>query len=379
MRKAFVFILVFSIVMCLTGFKKYDKQKILPQKKSIQTSIESSDNLYLLRLQSVNLSHQALSKAEKPFAAQASKTYLYVVVTVDGYRMWFSPKQEIKKNQLVFDWSNDETATFAIPWNRDSRITLQAFVTDDLLGSSLSGGAVGGLGGAGLGAIIGGVAAGVVSGGLGAPAGAAIGAAIGGAVGSVGGATVSTLSVKDQLVTEKVITETSTFPLGKSIVISSLDGQGGESSCSVVFKQTQTFFPKQHNELNLKERYLVRIKEIKLSEMAIKKGKKKDKREYYLVLKYGKDKYKYPEEKKNLWRLLPDHSFNPQIYTIFNNTGEETQVAIYQKNRLLDDRVFSSKQAALDGGSWIFQGKAISSDVNDKDSYIVFETFGPVK
>ena len=381
MKKALIVALVLLTIVCIAGCKKSDEQKISPQKEPIQTTVEASDNLYVLRLQSVSLSEQALQKAKKPFAAQGSKTYLYVVVTVDGNRMWVSPKQIINTNQLIFEWANDQTSTFAIPWSIDSRLTLQAFVTDDAVEASISAAAAGGVGAAGLGAVIGGIVGCVATlpagclGGI--VPGAALGAAIGGAAGATGGAIIGGISAKDQLVAEKVFDEKSNFPLDGKVLISSVDGLGGDSSCSIIFKQTQTFSPKQNNELSLQKRYLVRLKEINLSEVAIKKGKTKDEQEYYVILRYGNDKYNYRKGKDAL-RLAPGRSLNPQIYTIFNNTGEETEIAIYQKNKISDDLVFSSKVARLDGRSWVFQGKAISSDIGDKYSYVVFDTFGPV-
>jgi len=398
-NKVIMFVLFISLTLSFVGCEcsKTEENKastvtaspsVEQRKDSIREDGIKSDNLYVMRLQSVKLSEQSLKKAEKSFPAKLSKTYVYIIVAVDGHIMWVSRKVRIIPNQYHFEWPNDVTSNFAIPWNTDTRINIQVFATDDVVDASLTSGAIGTAGGAGIGATIGAVfgavAIGAPTAGSGAAPGAVlgakIGAMIGAAIGATGGAAAGGLTAKDQIVIEKEFDESSSFPLNERVKVTSDDGAGNEYTSEIIFKQTKVLSPIEKGKLKTSNRYLVRLKEIYLSSHALEKaGKIKDDDRYYVILRYGKEKYPFCKDKENNLIIYPDRSLNPQIYTIFNNTGDETEILIYKNNRIFDDVIFSSKVLKLQGTSWVFQGKVPGSDLKDQVSYVVLETFGPIQ
>ena len=336
-----------------------------------------SDTLYIVQLEDLHIPDSILEKALTQFDALMD-TYLYVVVLVDGRPTWISPIQSVHPNQLTFQWPKEASSTFPVLWRPGTPVTIRVIVTTDgtdrkqLLGATTAGGA-------GLGAIIGAIAAGTVTGGLGAPAGAAIGAIIGGGVGGAGGGIAYVLSDQERVALEESLVGKDTFPLQDDLHWSVADGLGRELTSTVTFRLNESVRAIERGHLQPGKTYLVRFKEIRVSQRAAEKGGSEgEAAEYYVELRQGKSKY--PFFKDSQPRLMPGSPLRPPaLFTPFNNTGDETEVRIYESDFWGDDVVFSSRIPRLDGKTWAFQGKASSDDTSDTESYVVFETYDPFK
>lgn len=342
--------------------------------------------LYGVRLRSVDLAKAKVAEAEgnlpKAQKLATATRFVYVSVVQDGRLVFVSPEKRLGKGQLHLDWADSDLGAYAgLIWDAEGHdVTVRVCLTTDGTRAARNLGAGGALGGAGAGALIGGVLAGVFTGGLGAPAGAAIGAAIGGLVGAGAGVATGLLSKEDCVLMEKVIEKNKAFPL-RGKVNKTDKGQLGERwTQSVSFAVTETKEPVKRGELKLQEYYIVRLKEIGLTEYAAKKGEDDpaDCR-YYVELQCGAKTYTFRNSSAERFRLDTGRPFRPEIYTVFLNTGDETEVRIYEHDRIRDDLVFSSRVARLDGRTWVFQEKVRASDTRGPGSYVVFETFGPLK
>lgn len=333
-------------------------------------------NVYATRLQSINIPHSLQEKSAKEIGAALSGTYVYVVIVSDGTPVWVSPKQRVIRNQTRFEWPATQASNAALLWEKGNKISMRVFLSDNKLEATVSGAGIGAAGGAGAGALIGGIAAGVFTGGLGAPAGALIGAAIGGGAGATAGVATGALSANDRIVFELECLNHADFPLNGKFEYDAVE-LGEKHTASVEFRLLEAKTPATQGSLSLGEKYIVRIRNIHLTEAAaLKGGKKIDKAKYYIVLQQGEEKY--PFHKDNPLALTTGIDVNTSTITVLKNTGQATKTHIYKKNLLFDDLVFSSTIGKIDGRSWVFIGTASSDDVSD-GSYVVLETFGPLK
>lgn len=341
---------------------------------------ETNSGIYTIRLKSLDLDRSIIQNIEKSLPAKGSNTYLYVTLLKDGKPIWYSTKRKIIAGETHFDWPNDPSAYCSMLWSPDSTITIKVFLSDEPIEAALSAGAVGVAGGAGAGALIGGTLAGLFSGGLGAPAGAIIGAAIGGAIGGTGGVTVGAIAAKDTLAFEKHFDGAEEFPISENIVVSKTSPLGELVENRISFVTQQKNEPLGANQLELQKKYLVRVKDIYLSEYACQKGGKAiEENRYYMILRIGNTSVRWPVNEKEYFSYDPNMPISPEVLVVFVNTGEETEIAIYSKVRLLKDAlIFSSKVAKLDGKNWVFQGASYSSDPQDQSSKVVCETYGPI-
>ena len=345
------------------------------------SSARANDNpeqarLYATRLQSVCVPTNIQAECAKSIGASLSSTYVYVVVACDGKPIWISPKNKVIVNQTRFEWPDTLSATAVLLWEKNTTVTVRVFLSDDKVEASASAAGIGAAGGAGIGALIGGIAAGVFTGGLGAPAGALIGAAIGGGTGAVAGGATGALSANDRILFELECSAKDAFPVAGTLeyIVKSL---GEKQSASVSFKLLESKAPARQGELELGQKYIVRLRTIELSKGSALKGESEpEEASYYIVLRQGSNKY--PLLKDKPISIPPDIGMNPNIYAVLKNTGESTQVYIYEKDSISDDLVFTSKIGKIDGRSWVFIGKATADDVKDNSS-ILFETFGPLK
>jgi hypothetical protein len=343
--------------------------------------VRATDNseqarLYATRLQSVSVPANIQVECAKNIGASLSSTYVYVVVACDGKPVWISPKNKVVFNQTRFEWPNTLNSTAVLLWAKNSHVSVRVFLSDDTVEASASAAGVGAAGGAGLGALIGGVAAGVFTGGFGAPVGALIGAAIGGGTGAVAGVATGALSANDRILFELECPAKGAFPVNGTLEYS-VKSLGEKKTASISFRLLESRAPARQGELELGQKYIVRLRTIELSNGAALKGENEpQKAKYYVVLQQGSIKYQFLENKPI--SIPPDISINPAIYTVLKNTGESTQVYIYEEDSISDDLVFTSKIGKIDGGSWVFIGKATADDVKDT-SYVLFETFGPLK
>ena len=117
-----------------------------------------------------------------------------------------------------------------------------------------------------------------------------------------------------------------------------------------------------------------------MSEYACQKGGKVvEENRYYMILRIGNTLVRWPVNEKEYFSYDPNMPISPEVLVVFVNTGEETEISIYSKVRLLKDAlIFSSKVAKLDGKNWVFQGASYSSDPQDRSSKVVCETYGPI-
>lgn len=353
-----------TIMLCLTVLQGYAAER------------DESSRLYATRLQSVTVPIYLQEQCSKEIGAALSSTYIYVVLACDGAPVWISPKQKLMKNQTRFEWPDAPGSTAALLWDKGTTVSIRTFLSDDKVEASASGAGIGAAGGAGAGALIGGIAAGVFTGGLGAPAGALIGAAIGGGAGAAAGGATGALSANDRILFETEVAKGAEFPLNGALehTVKSL---GEKHTASVVFTLLESKAAATQGGLELGEKYIVRIRTIHLSQRAALKGEKEtDKSRYYVVLQQGDNKYEFGEEKP--FALPSDIDFSPSVITVLKNTGQATQVHIYEDDMVGDDLVFTSTIGKIDGKSWAFIGRATPDDVNDT-SYVDFETFGPLK
>ncbi len=335
-----------------------------------------SSRLYAIRLQSVTVPTHFQEKCSKELGAKLSSTYIYVTLVCDGKPVWISPKQKLIKNQTRFEWRDTPNSVAALLWERGDDLGLRVFLSDDRVEASASASGVGMVGGAGAGALIGGIAAGVFTGGLGAPAGALIGGLIGGGTGAAGGGIVGAVSANDRILFEVACSHSDAFPLN-GVLEHTKEYIGEKYTASVCFDLLETKAATKQGELKLGEKYIVRMRTINLSEAAARKGEKKtENATYYIVLRQGDKKYSFMKDEP--FSLPTEIDFDPSIITVLKNTGEATQIRIYEQDRLRDDLVFTSTIGKIDGKSWAFIGRNSADDVNDT-SYVVFETFGPLK
>ncbi len=357
-------LLTLSMVMCFTFSTAF---------------AEEAGALYGARLQSIDLSSEAVANSKKSFAAKGSDTYVYVSVVVDGRVLWISPKKKFVKGEKHIDWPNGSASTCGIFWEPGMPVTLKVFASDDETDAVVRAGIVGASTGAGVGAVLGGLL-GAFGGPLApatVPLGVGIGAAIGGGVGATTGGMVGKMAATDHLLVEKHLNNNDLFPLNGSIDINTQDGLGGESTSTVSFIMTRSQKAVEKGNLELGKTYLVRFKEIRLSEYALRKGGKDiEKSRYRIVLRVRKKKYPFPKEDK--LRLNAGQVTDPNVITILKNEGDETEVLVYETDFLRDDLVFSARIAKLDGKSWVFQGKSTASDIADEESCVVIETYGPM-
>jgi hypothetical protein len=332
--------------------------------------------LYATRLQSVIAPKQIQEESAKKLGATISSTFIYVVLLYDGKLIWISPKQKLIVNQTKFEWPNNPDCTAALLWDRDKHITVRVFLSDNKVEAIGSSAAIGGVGGAGVGAVIGAILAGAFTAGTAAPAGAVIGGLIGGSMGGVAGGATGALSANDRILFEVDCYGKNNFPLDGSVDYK-VKSLGVEHTASVTFGLLDSKAGAQQGSLELGEKYVVWLRAIQLSTKAASKGEKKtDKANYYVDFHQGPNKY--PFYKDNPISITPDIVMNPEIFTVLKNTGESTQIQVYEKDLIRDDLVFSSTIGKIDGKSWVFIRKASADDVND-NSYVDFETFGPLK
>lgn len=344
------------------------------QGRAADNPIESK--LYATRLQSITVPKHIQEQSAKKMGAAISSTYIYLVLACDGKPAWISPKQKVFENQTKFQWPDTPASVAALLWEKNTLVTVRVFLSDDKIEASASAAGIGAAGGAGAGALIGGIAAGVFTGGLGAPAGALIGAAIGGGAGAAAGGATGALSANDRILFEADWDGKETFPIDGMLEYSVTD-LGEKYTALVSFKLLEAKAPAEQGTLELGAKYIVRLRTVELSTKAALKGEKKpDKARYYFVLQQGAQEYSFLEDSPIA--ITPGIVKDPEIITILKNTGELTQVHIYEDDLLSDDLVFSSTIGKIDGKSWVFIGKAASDDGGDA-SYIDFETYGPLK
>jgi hypothetical protein len=342
----------------------------------VQAADNAEARLYATRLQSVTVPRHIQQEAAKHIGAALSSTYIYVVLSRDGNPYWISPKQKLIPNQTKFEWPDALDSTVTFLWDMETQLIVRVFLADDTTQASATAAGIGLTGGAGLGAVIGGILAGAFTGGLAAPAGALIGAAIGGGSGAVIGGATGALAANDRVLFELDCSAGGSFPLDGNLdhTVTSL---GERFTASVAFRLLDAKTPAQQGTLELGEKYVVRLRTIAISSNAsVKRQKQLDKAKYYVLFKQGSTKY--PFLKKDPITIPTDIAVNPEIYTVLKNTGEPTQVQVYQQNLFFDDPIFTSTIGKTDGKNWVFIGKANPDDVNDA-SYISFETFGPLK
>jgi hypothetical protein len=229
----------------------------------------------------------------------------------------------------------------------------------------------GAISGAGAGALIGAIIAGTLSGGLGAPAGAAIGGMIGATLGGAGGA----LSAKDAILCEIPLNSSKRFPLDGLVKYTLREEK---HTANAIFKLSEAREAIKQGNLELGKNYLVYLKEIKLSKVALDKGgKDRNKHKYYIEFHQGEARY--PFSKDDPFTIPADIALPTNIFIKLKNNGEDTKMHVYKKNRFLkDDLIYSSKIGKIDGKSWAFIGKATADDVKD-NSFILFETYGPLQ
>lgn len=339
---------------------------------------DESSQICVVRLKSLDLSPSKIESIEKSLPAAISDSHIYLSLLLDGKIVWVSPKREVLPKQTHFDWPNDSISSVGILWSKGNTLTVKVFLSDDPTDATISAGGIGGLGGAGLGAAIGGTLAGIFTGGLGAPAGAAIGAAIGGGIGGAGGAIAGAISAKDTLVLEKYFEDVDYFPLSEKIEISETNALGESDNASVSFAMDEIHKPLPEGSLNLQQKYLVCVKDIFLTEnLCLRGGKDLQKNRYYLKLKNGESSLRWPLEKET-FSLNPGNHFDPKFMTVLVNTGESTEITIFEQDKGRDDVVFSSKVARLNGKNWVFQGKSYSTGPVDQRSFVICETYGPI-
>lgn len=353
-----------TAMLCLTVLHGYAAE---PNKSS---------RLYATRLQSVTVPIYLQEQCAKKIGATISSTYIYVVLACNGVPVWISPKQKLMENQTRFDWPDATGSTVALLWKKGTTVSIRVFLSDDKIEASASGAGIGAAGGAGAGALIGGIAAGVFTGGLGAPAGALLGAAIGGGAGAAAGGATGALSAKDRILFETEVPKGDEFPLNGTLEYT-VKSLGEKHTASVVFTLLESKAAATQGGLELGEKYIVRIRTIHLSQRAALKGETDtDKSRYYVVLQQGDNKYNFGEDKP--FAMPSDIDFTPSFITVIKNTGQATQVHIYEDDTFGDDLVFTSTIGKVDGKSWAFIGRVTPDDVNDT-SYVDFETFGPLK
>lgn len=335
-----------------------------------------SSQLYATRLQAIEVPAYFIDASAKSAGATLSETYIYVSISANGKPVWNSPKQTRAQNQNRFEWPDDSSSIATLLWENGNTVSVRVFLSDDKLQATASAAAVGTAGGAGGGALIGGILAGVFTGGLGAPAGAAIGAAVGGGVGLIGGGATGAISANDRIVFEMDLPRDGSFPLDG--LLEHIKNVSGEvHTATIDFKLIESKTPAGQGGLEIGQKYIVRLRSIYLSESAAVKGETNtEEATYYIVLEQGKEKYTFFDDKP--CKLLTDIENDLSIITVLKNTGETTGVKVYENDRLRDDLVFSSRVGKVDGKSWSFIGRVLSDDVND-NSYVRFETFGPLK
>lgn len=126
------------------------------------------------------------------------------------------------------------------------------------------------------------------------------------------------------------------------------------------------------------DRYLVRLNEINLSESAFG-DVDHDEKEYYVVLHPGGDALEFRSEEER-FRLYPNNPYKAEILTVILNTDELIKVQAFRKRGLLksDKSVLFFRVHSFDCSSWVFQSKISPADGEDRTSYVVFETFGPL-
>ena len=98
-----------------------------------------------------------------------------------------------------------------------------------------------------------------------------IGAAIGGAIGGRR-VTVGAIAAKDTLAFEKHFDGVEEFPISENIVVSKTSPLGELVENRISFVTQQKNEPLGANQLELQKKYLVRVKDIYLSEYACQKG-----------------------------------------------------------------------------------------------------------
>ena len=90
--------------------------------------------------------------------------------------------------------------------------------------------------------------------------------------------------------------------------------------------------------IELQKKYLVRVKDIYLSEYACQKGGKVvEENRYYMILRIGNTLVRWPVNEKEYFSYDPNMPISPEVLVVFVNTGEETEISIYSKVRLLKD------------------------------------------
>ncbi|GEM_PF-2080562 len=347
----------------------------------IVTPIASAANnpessLYATRLQSVSVPKAIQEESVKKIGATLSSTYVYVVLVCDGKPVWISPKQKLIINQTRFEWPNVPESTAVFLWKKNTNVSVRVFLSDDKTEAFAIDASLGAGAGAGAGALIGGTLAGIFTGGLAAPAGALIGAAIGGGAGAVAGGATGALSANDRILFEVDCLSKNTFPLNGTLKHAK-NILGEVMDASATFKLFDVKSPLQQGTLKVGEKYVVHMQAMKLSaKAALKGGKNYAKSKYYIVFQQGSNKYTFLKDEPI--SITPDIEIKPEIYTILKNTGASTQVHVYEHDLMVDDLVFTSTVGKIDGKSWVFIGKVQGDDVGDS-SYMVFDTFGPLK
>jgi len=152
---------------------------------------------------------------------------------------------------------------------------------------------------------------------------------------------------------------------------------GEKYTASITFKLLATKTSVQQGELEVGKKYAIRLQGVMLSTKAALKGQKHpEESRYYIEFQQGDRSYRFLNE--DPITITPDMVNRPEVYTVLDNTGETTRINIYEDDLTRDDLVFSSTMEKQDGKSWVFIGKAKTDDEDD-NSYVIFDTFGPLK
>ena len=127
-------------------------------------------------------------------------------------------------------------------------------------------------------------------------------------------------------VMEKKIPRQSVFPLNGKIEEQGVNASGKQWAQSVSFSIADVKTPVESGKLALRGKYLIHMKEIYLSEYAAKKEIDK----CYVEVHVGKDKYSLPMSPSEYFRVDPGTPTDPGLMTVLLNTGDDTEVCIYE-------------------------------------------------
>jgi hypothetical protein len=307
--------------MRLTGIPLVIASCVIVACVSSSVHAENESGLYGMRLVSVEIPLTKQKEVTKAFGAELSRPYIYVCILVDGNLVWRSKKVKILENEATFTWNASNPSSLAgVFWDGKSELVIKAFISDN--------------------------------------------------------DTVGAASATDKAIFEKVFPAQDSFPLAQPVTVTE-NILGDVISSRITFKTEFFSQPLKAGELEPGRLYLVAVKTVYISEQAAAKGEKDaDACRYYLKIINGKSEIRVP---KGTFSTPPNQQFKCRFFVVpLTNRGFPTQVLIHEEDPVFDDTIFSAVMAGLQGKDWLFTRKAVSDDPSD-DSYVEFQTYGPIK